>query len=420
MELPNTLPSALPNVQSFRIALEETPSCGSCPACKARNSEFVFQSPEIPVNCSALWPSRKEARNCVKAAIELRRCCRCGLVFNAQFDSQVIKYDTSYDNSLDFSPAFQSYAQNLAEHLVGEHKLRRKRIVEIGCGNGAFLKLLCSLGDNTGKGYDPSHSGDFDAAAGISFVNEYFSPATEEVPFDFLCCRHVLEHLERPLDFLVDLAKVSVKNAEASFYFEVPNGEFVLNGKGIWDVIYPHVSYFTERSLKGLFERAGFTVLQTGKTFSDQFLFIEARAGSLAGAQSSRRALERVTDSRCEMDTLEKQFAREAGDWSEFLMRLARARKRFAFWGVGAKGVTFLNLVSGARNIFSVIDSNPRKQYMFVPGTGQVISAPETLHQLEPEVVIVLNPAYGQEIGSRLASFGVTARVVTQPHSRPW
>jgi hypothetical protein len=341
-------------------------------------------------------------------------------VFNAQFDAQVIKYDTSYDNSLDFSPAFQSYAQNLAEHLVSEHKLQQKRIVEIGCGNGAFLKLLCSLGGNTGKGYDPSHAGDFDSAAGISFVNEYFSPAGEDIPFDFLCCRHVLEHLERPLDFLVDLAKMGAKNAEAGFYFEVPNGEFVLNGKGIWDVIYPHVSYFTERSLRGLFQRAGFTVLQVGKTFSDQFLFIEARTCSQLGAQTPRSAPEREADSRCETDLLEKQFTKEAGDWSELLMRLTRARKRFAFWGVGAKGVTFLNLVSGAGNIFSVIDSNPRKQYMFVPGTGQVISAPETLHQFEPEAVILLNAAYRQEISSRLESFGVKARVVTQPHSRPW
>jgi SAM-dependent methyltransferase len=347
--------------------------------------------------------------------IELRRCRGCGLVFNAQYDPQAIKYDISYDNSLDFSPAFQSYAKSLAEHLVADHQLYKSRIVEIGCGNGAFLKLLCGIGNNIGKGYDPSHAEDVDPVADVSFVNKYFSPLTEDIPFDFLCCRHVLEHLESPLDFLTDLAGMSAGNSGAVYYFEVPSGEFVLKGEGIWDVIYPHVSYFTAQSLESLFKRAGFEVLRVGKTFSDQFLFIEARKGSPLGSETPQRVSEQATGSPCETELFETQFANAAADWSELIGRLTQARKRVSFWGVGAKGVTFLNLVSGADNIFSVIDSNPRKQHMFVPGTGQVISAPETLHQFEPEAVILLNPAYRGEISPLLSSLEVSANILTQP-----
>jgi SAM-dependent methyltransferase len=334
-------------------------------------------------------------------------------VFSAQFDPQVINYDASYDNSLDFSAAFQNYAKSLADYLVGEHQLHGKKIVEIGCGNGAFLNLLCGLGQNFGKGYDPSHVRDADLVPGVSFVNDYFSPLTEEVSFDLLCCRHVLEHLDRPLDFLVDLARMSAENAGAVYYFEVPNGEFVLKGEGIWDVIYPHVSYFTERSLESLFERAGFQVLQVGKTFSSQFLFIEARRSARASNGTPQQVPERGAILHSEIDAFEMQFSNAVAGWSELIERLIGARKRFAFWGVGAKGVTFLNLVSGAGNIFSVIDSNPRKHHMFVPGTGQIISAPETLRQFQPETVLLLNPAYHQEISSLLSSLQVSASVVT-------
>jgi SAM-dependent methyltransferase len=203
------------------------------------------------------------ARQCATGTIELRACHFCGLVFNAQFDANAVEYDTQYDNSLDFSPAFQAYVQALAEHLVDAHKLRHKRIVEIGCGNGAFLKLLCGRGNNTGKGFDPSFPDDFTPMPDVDFVKGYFGHMEARQGFDFLCCRHVLEHIENPLAFLQRLSRISATSPAATFYFEVPNGDFVLGGEGLWDVIYPHVSYFTEETLPALFKRAGFQVLNT-------------------------------------------------------------------------------------------------------------------------------------------------------------
>jgi SAM-dependent methyltransferase len=183
-----------------------------------------------------------------------------------------------------FHPHFKP-TQALAEHLVDAHKLRHKRIVEIGCGNGAFLKLLCGRGNNTGKGFDPSFPDDFTPMPGVDFVKGYFGHMEARQGFDFLCCRHVLEHIENPLAFLQRLSRMSATSPAATFYFEVPNGDLVLGGEGLWDVIYPHVSYFTEETLPALFKRAGFQVLAVGKTFSGQFLTIEPVS---AGEQTTR------------------------------------------------------------------------------------------------------------------------------------
>lgn len=387
----------------------------ACPGCCGRSSQKILRLPRVPVNCSALWLNSLAARRCVTGSIELRSCQNCGLVFNALFDAAVLEYDTQYDNSLDFSPAFRAYAEDLARELVSVYDLRRKRIVEVGCGNGAFLQSLCSQGRNTGIGFDPSFSGDEDPHSDVKFVRAYFGREEAEQGFDFLCCRHVLEHLEKPFEFLRMLSGISAGSPAATFYFEVPNGDFVLRGNGFWDIIYPHVSYFTEASLVSLFERAAFKVLRSGKRFSDQFLFIEARVCGETDRQSRGR-IQPPAGIDTRPRAIQSHFTKELKRWSSCIEQLsAQTGKPPVLWGAGAKGVSFLNLVPTASRIGTVIDSNPRKQGMFVPGTGQRIATPGELGALSPAAVIVLNSAYRDEISALLGAKNIPAWVMSQP-----
>ena len=40
--------------------------------------------------------------------------------------------------------------------LIRRYDLRGKEVIEIGCGKGEFLSLLCEVGDNRGVGFDPA------------------------------------------------------------------------------------------------------------------------------------------------------------------------------------------------------------------------------------------------------------------------
>ncbi len=64
-------------------------------------------------------------------------------------------YGPRYENSFYVSPRFRDYAAPLVEHLITTYDLHNKVIVEIGCGQGDFLRALCESGDNRGYGYDP-------------------------------------------------------------------------------------------------------------------------------------------------------------------------------------------------------------------------------------------------------------------------
>lgn len=77
--------------------------------------------------------------------------------------------------------------------------------------------------------------------------------------------------------------------------------------------------------------------------------------------------------------------------------------------GRGAKGVTFLNTVRSRDRIRNVVDLNPHKHCMFVPGNGQQVIAPETLESDSPELVIVMNSIYRDEIAQTLEKMQVSS-----------
>ena len=177
-------------------------------------------------------------------------------------------------------------------------------------------------------------------------------------------------------------------------------------------MIYQHVLYFTAHSLQGVFRRAGFELIDSGLAFGDQYLWVEARAALCGEETHSAPAVSGPPIARLVAD-FGARFRNTLTRWGESLRKWKAEERRVAFWGAGTKGVTFLNVVQGAREIGTVVDLNPRKQGMYVPGTGQRISAPAELAQKPPEIVITLNPAYVGEIGGMLKALGIQAQIAT-------
>lgn len=100
------------------------------------------------------------------------------------------------------------------------------------------------------------------------------------------------------------------------------------------------------------------------------------------------------------------------GHWKDVLAGLAAAGRRAVVWGAGSKGVGFLTNVGTRDEIPYVVDINPFKQGRYMAGTGQLIVAPEFLEQHPPDLVIVMNPVYLDEIRQSLDAMGVDAELV--------
>jgi SAM-dependent methyltransferase len=380
-----------------------------CPVCNSTGIVVFFQVFHVPVHCNVLWSAQDAALRAPKGDVRLGFCGDCGHVFNLVFDPALMEYTQDYENSLHFSPRFQSYAGWLAARLVDRHDLHNRDIIEIGCGKGDFLKLLCELGGNRGVGFDPSYvpqQGVGEAAERITVIQDLYSERYASYKADFICCRHVLEHIQSPGDFLITVHRAVGDRSGTPVFFEVPNGLFTLRDLGIWDLIYEHCSYFSPSSLSRLFAACGFDVCDVAETYEGQFLCIEAVPGE--GLVNSRpNPRDDPAGLARDVASFADRYRGKIRNWHRHLGRMARGGQRAVVWGAGSKGVTFLNLLETQGQIAYAVDINPRKQGMYVAGTGQQIVPPEFLREYQPDVVIVMNPVYEDEIRQFTGGLGL-------------
>jgi SAM-dependent methyltransferase len=391
--------------------LLETTTRKTCPLCEAPTLEPFFDASEMPVQLNALWSTRDEALQCPGGRIQLAFCANCGCITNVAFEPGCVVYDVTYENSLHFSPSFQEYAQALVKDLVGRHNLRDKVIVEIGCGKGEFLAMLCRFGNNRGIGFDPACEdarGDTAAGRGIKFVKEPYSDAHAGYSCDFLCCRHVLEHMPDPKEFLSSVRRAVNHSPHSVLFFEVPNALFVLGDAGMWDVTYPHCFYYAPASLRLLFTSCGFDVMSLQESFGGQYLCIEALPGQAqAGSRGNGNDANELQSLEYAVREFGENYARRAEELSQILIRLQHSGKRAALWGAGAKGISFLNKFRHLEAVECVVDINPNKHGKFVSGTGQQIMPPDFLKVFRPDAIVVTNPRYCEEIARQLQCLGL-------------
>jgi 2-polyprenyl-3-methyl-5-hydroxy-6-metoxy-1,4-benzoquinol methylase len=373
----------------------------NCPVCYNSETTVFFKAESVPVFCNVLFDSRSKAMAAPLARIHLAYCHECGLVYNIAFDSTLIEYSAAYENSLHFSQRFQKYAQETAEQLVRQYQLHDKDIIEIGCGQGDFLEILQRLGNNRAVGFDPSYNSNKTTKklekTAITVIPKSYSETFSSHPADFICCRHVLEHIDNPLEFLKGIRR-TIGHRVCVLYFEVPNALYTLEQMGLWDIIYEHCSYFTSQSLANLFLRAGFEPIEISERYDGQFLTIEARPGQdkTETIFDSKWAIPNI---RSLIDKFQNVYRDKVNSWRKILSELESQNSRVIIWGAGSKGVSFVNTLNiSHKQIEYIVDVNPRKLGKFIPGTAQCIAGPDLLTEYRPQTIIIMNPIYRDEI----------------------
>ena len=85
-----------------------------------------------------------------------------------------------------------------------------------------------------------------------------------------------------PIGFLSTIAHSYRDSEMPPVFFEVPNGSAIFDNDAVWDIIYPHVSYFTAGSLATAFCKSGLPPGRIYNAFGNQFLGI-ATGGQAGG-----------------------------------------------------------------------------------------------------------------------------------------
>ncbi|MEM1389951.1 MAG: class I SAM-dependent methyltransferase [Pseudomonadota bacterium] len=355
--------------------------------------------------------TKEEAMAFPRGTIDLMFCDDCGFIFNRSFEVSNVDYAAATEESQHFSGTFSKFAEQLIERISDQYSLQDQSILEVGCGKGDFLLALSEKTGARALGVDPGFLPDraTDRREDVQFRREYFTADTIQDRHDLVVCRHTLEHIPNVLDFMNDIMRAMHHRAGVSIFFETPCAKRVLEERAFWDIYYEHCSYFTEGSHARLFRRTGIGVTDTYRDYGDQYIIQSGEVGRHTPLLDREQDLDQI---RAMVPAFRIDIHKQRAHWYDFIVSRAREGKNIALWGGGSKAVSFLTSNGLGDEVSSVVDINPFKQGMYLPGTGHQVVAPTALIENRPDTVVVMNPVYTQEITAQLNTLGLSPDIV--------
>jgi hypothetical protein len=361
----------------------------------------------VPAHQNLLYYTREEAVHCRRGDIQYACCPTCGFVSNIAFDPTRLQYSARYENAQGHSPAFRAYMESIAVMLRDHYALNGKHVIEIGSGNGEFLRLLCDLTGACGVGFDPAYIDAPGMPENLTFVRDFYTEQyVDQYPAALIYARHTIEHIPDVAAFAQTVRRATADGTPV--FFETPTVLWILENIAFWDIAYEHCSFFTPGSIARLFAATGFDVTRVTPAFGGQYLWLEAVAGQ--GSIAPGLVLDTADDVMRGTDHFSRHYAeKQAG-----IRAVIKQGFRPAIWGAGSKGVNLVNLLKLSTDVIPfVVDINPRKQGKYIAGMGQQIVAPDFLKRYSPDTILVMNPNYMDEIGALCREIGLTAALIT-------
>jgi SAM-dependent methyltransferase len=300
--------------------------------------------------------------------------------------------------------------------------LAQHNILDIGCNDGSQLDEFKKLGYNT-FGVDPAEN-----LYPLSSINHkvecgYFNRYTHIfdrrfydfikrntgslVYFDVITCQNAFAHNNDPLLFLRN-AKERLHPESGKMYLTTSQSNMILNGE--FDTIYhEHISFYNIRSMKSLCDRAGLELFDVIKhpIHGESYIFVIAPRGH-GRAAHVQNLIDMEENSGLYEPALYQQYARNCKMLIKDIEQVLASYKKNGYsvigYGAAAKGSTLINACNLHDKIDCVIDDNPLKQGLYMPGTAIKIFSVDHLKTLtnEKKLFVPLAWNFFDEISSNI------------------
>jgi len=230
-----------------------------CPICGNSGYEVLF--------------SARDADRLKAEPFEVVRCTDCELVSTRPFlsdEAQGIWYRAKYHGwwkGIKWHPlhVITGFLQGNRFRFVNRHMQEGSRLMDIGCGDGTFIKYMESRGFEVWGVENPGlfpRSGEGDTDMDMKGLDVGTGPGGEVVQFDIVTVWHALEHVEDPLSVLRrahDALKTSGR-----LIISVPNFKslqsVLCRGKWFHLDLPRHRWHFCPETMAGILQKSGFTI----------------------------------------------------------------------------------------------------------------------------------------------------------------
>ena len=297
--------------------------------------------------------------------VKLFLCEKCGLVQLTDPIPPEMLY-TNY-NSLS-SWKWHPQTTRLVE-LIGDLP-SPTYILEIASNDGSFLEVLRDKGYRNVLGVEPAL--DAQSAAhqrDIETIGAYFTTEVAEQiastrgTCQLIIARHVLEHLADLREFEEALRKVLSPGGHV--IIEVPNFEFSLDATDYSAIWKEHVNYFSLASLTWLLGTIGIEIIHSERaTYSGDVLIVVGRY-----TEKPRLTYPDVTHLCDKALAYRERFLDFRQAFAEYLQMHRTQGGLAAVYGAGCRASSLINFLGLGPYLEFVIDDQPTKQGMFMPGS---------------------------------------------------
>jgi 2-polyprenyl-3-methyl-5-hydroxy-6-metoxy-1,4-benzoquinol methylase len=305
---------------------------------------------------------------------------------------------------------FSSYSETWLRHCEAYAAMAtsrftlgpQSRVVEIASNDGYLLQYFAKLGIPV-QGVEPAANVARRAEAiGVPTMVRFFGRATARKLVqdggraDLLIANNVLAHVPNLNDFVAGL-RIALAPGGA-ITAEFPHLMRLIEEAQFDTIYHEHFSYFSFLTAEHIFAAHGLTVfdVESLPTHGGSLRIYACHADSTrepSQAVLRMRAAERAAglDSLSVYEGFGARIAQIKRNFVRFLIDAKDAGKSIVGYGAAAKGNTLLVTAGiGPDLIDYVVDANPHKQGLYLPGSHIPIFAPERLAESEPDYVVIL------------------------------
>lgn len=346
-------------------------------------------------------------------------CLNCGMVFNdttaqaedfERYYAAFSKYESkNIVGAGDFSPMERGrYGRML--RFVAPWLRQDSRIVEVGCGQGGFLRLLKAKGYANLLGVDPSATCiEVLKRNGVPGVTGTLDDPPAIGAVELLALIGVTEHLFHPVQSLASILRQC--SDPPLIFLVVPSTRDY--GARISTPFYhfdfEHISHFDIHQLNNLMAAIGYQPVEhaydyisVGEVSNDTLNALYHKADTPSAIRYDSSALQAV---KGYLETSRQN------DFHAEIARLTKKREPLYLWGCGAHLARLLRSTALPQaNIAAFVDNDPHKQKLTLLGK-KIIGSP-ALSGLDSEsTVVICSPLYKTVMHEELHNMGFAGRV---------
>lgn len=343
------------------------------------DSQTLFVCDNMPGSAQDI-PAKEELSNDKGIQLKLVQCKCCGLV---QIPTEPVHYYKKVIRAGGGTTTMVDLRNEQYTEFMNCFNLKGKKILEVGCGKGEFLRIW--------KDYDVR-------AVGIEYDQELVDRANNEgmevykayaddadtklpgAPYDAFVQFNFLEHQPYPNEMLQSIYNNLTEDGVG--LVTVPSLEYILKYDGYYELIKDHIAYYSEETLKFLFQKNGFEVVDCHTVNRDTHSIMVKKRKKI------------------DVSRWKENFVSLQQELFDYVNGYVIQGKKVAVWGASHQCFTLIPSLGLSDKISYIIDSAPFKQGKYAPASHVPIV--DRKHYFEEPVasIIIVAPGYTDEIAN--------------------